>query len=85
MSTIYADAETGQVVDSEAAHRCADAAVAFFDEEWRRVKATFDITEKEALGLAQKNVNAAVAAIVKSHHDFLAEDFKPKQTRMIGL
>lgn len=82
MSTVFADPTTGELVESEAAHECADAAVRFFDAEWVRVKAMFDITEKEALGLAMKNVNAAVNAIIKSHHDFLAEEFKPKQLRL---
>lgn len=88
MSAIFADPTTGEIdhrFASDAAHECADAAVAFFDAEWERVKATFDITEKEALGLTLKNVNAAVNAMIRSHHDILAEEFGPRQTKLGGM
>lgn len=84
---IGADPDTGEIRDASAEEAAEAAAIAYFNLEWDRLQRSFNLGGKEALDLAQKTVNATLGAVVKQHHDLLAEDFKPegRQTRIEGM
>lgn len=81
---VGADPDTGEIRDARIEEAAETAAIAYFDAEWDRLQRSFNLSGKEALDLAQKTVNATLGAVVRAHHDILAEDFKPegRQTRL---
>ena len=80
MSTIFADAETGEIQDVKSS--AVQGAQKLIESIWRETADSYDLAPLTALTLAQKIVNAVLAAAVKEHAEILAEPFRPQQTKL---